>query len=159
MDYSLFFTYLAACFAAAATGAMFQPGEWYRGLSKPWWTPKDWMFPVVWTSLYLCMAYAAMRVAMLAGTEPGVGQALAFWALQIALNTLWTPVFFGLKRIRAGLLVLGLMWVAVAATMVAFWRIDPVAGMLFAPYLLWVSIAGALNASVWMRNPVEARAG
>lgn len=159
MDFSLFFTYLAACGAAAATGAMFQPGDWYRGLNKPWWTPKDWMFPVAWTLLYICMALAAMRVAMLAGTEPAAGQALAFWALQIALNTLWTPVFFGLKRIRAGLVVLGLLWLAVAATLAAFWRIDPVAGMLFAPYLLWVSIAGALNASVWRRNPAEARAG
>lgn len=159
MDFSLFFTYLAACGAAAATGAMFQPGDWYKGLNKPWWTPKDWMFPVAWTILYICMALAAMRVAMLAGSEAAVGQALAFWALQIALNTLWTPVFFGLKRIKAGLVVLGLLWLAVGATLLAFWQIDRVAGMLFAPYLLWVSIAGALNASVWMRNPAEARAG
>ncbi|NEX44700.1 tryptophan-rich sensory protein TspO [Pseudotabrizicola algicola] len=159
MDFSLFFTYLAACGAAAATGAMFQPGDWYKALDKPWWTPKDWMFPVAWTTLYICMSLAAMRIAMQAGAEPGVGQALGFWALQIALNTLWTPVFFGLKRMKAGLVVLSLLWLAVAATLVAFWRIDPVAGMLFAPYLLWVSIAGALNASVLRRNPAAARAG
>ena len=159
MDFALFFTYLAACGAAAATGAMFQPGDWYKGLSKPWWTPKDWMFPVAWTVLYLSMAIAAMRVAMLAGSDDRVGQALALWALQIALNTLWTPVFFGLRRIRAGMIVLGLLWIAVAATLAAFWQIDPVAGWLFAPYLVWVTIAGALNASVWMRNPVAVRAG
>ena len=64
-----------------------------------------------------------------------------------------------MKRIKAGLVVLGLLWLAVGATLLAFWQIDRVAGMLFAPYLLWVSIAGALNASVWRRNPVEARAG
>ncbi|MFN4155176.1 MAG: tryptophan-rich sensory protein TspO [Paracoccaceae bacterium] len=158
MDFALFFTFLAACGAAAATGAMFKPGDWYKGLSKPWWTPKDWMFPVAWTVLYLCMAFAAMRVAMLAGSDPRVGQALALWALQIALNTLWTPVFFGLRRIRAGLVVLCLLWLAVAATLAAFWRIDPVAGWLFAPYLLWVTIAGALNGSVWRRNPAAAAA-
>lgn len=159
MDFTLFFTFLAGCGAAAATGAMFQPGDWYRGLSKPWWTPKDWMFPVAWTILYLCIALAAMRVAMQAGFDPLVGQGLALWAVQIALNTLWTPVFFGLRRIRAGLVVLGLLWLAVAATMLVFWQIDPLAGWLFAPYLLWVTIAGALNASVWMRNPAAASAG
>ena len=157
MDFALFFTYLAACGAAAATGAMFQPGDWYKGLSKPWWTPKDWMFPVAWTILYISMCVAAMRVAMLAGDDARTGQALAFWALQIALNTLWTPVFFGLRRLRAGLVVIGLLWGAVAATTVLFWQIDPVAGGLFAPYLLWVTIAGALNASVVLRNPEVAR--
>lgn len=153
MDFALFFTFLAACGAAAATGAMFQPGDWYKGLSKPWWTPKDWMFPVAWTLLYLGMAFAAMRVAMGAGSDPRVGQALALWAVQIALNTLWTPVFFGLRRLLAGLVVLCLLWVAVAATLVAFWQIDALAGWVLAPYLLWVTIAGALNASVYRRNP------
>ncbi len=153
MDYALFFTYLAACGAAAATGAMIQPGEWYRSLSKPSWTPPDWVFPVAWTFLYLAMSYAASRVAALAGTTPGTGQALAFWSVQIALNTLWTPVFFGLKRMKAGLVVVGLLWLAVAATMIAFFRIDWIAGALMAPYLVWVTIATALNRAVLVRNP------
>lgn len=153
MDYALFFTYLAACGAAAATGAMIQPGEWYRSLSKPTWTPPDWVFPVAWTFLYLAMSYAAARVAALSGTTPGTGQALAFWSVQIALNTLWTPVFFGLKRMKAGLVVIGLLWLAVAATLVAFLRLDLLAGLLMVPYLIWVSIAAALNRAVLMRNP------
>jgi translocator protein len=153
MDYSLFFTYLAACGAAAATGAMFQPGEWYRGLAKPSWTPPDWVFPVAWTFLYLTMSYAAARIAGLAGTTAATGQALAFWSLQIALNTLWTPIFFGLRNMRAGLVVIILLWLAVAATMIAFFRIDWFAGLLIAPYLLWVSIAAALNRAVLKLNP------
>ncbi|NGQ91646.1 tryptophan-rich sensory protein [Rhodobacter sp. HX-7-19] len=149
MDYfTLFLTYLAACGAAAATGAMFQPGEWYRGLAKPRWTPPDWLFPVAWTVLYLAMSAAAARVAML----PDTGQALALWSVQIALNTLWTPVFFGLRRIGAGLVIIFLLWLAVAATMVAFWQHDAIAGALFAPYLAWVTVAGMLNRSVWHRN-------
>jgi tryptophan-rich sensory protein len=156
MDFALFFTYLAACGAAAATGAMFQPGEWYRGLQKPRWTPKDWMFPLAWMVLYIAMSWAAMRVALLAGSDPRSGQALALWSVQIALNTLWTPVFFGLRRIGAGLVIIGLLWLAVAATMVAFWQIDRVAGLLFVPYLLWVTIAAALNRSVYWRNPISA---
>jgi translocator protein len=148
MDFGLFLTYLAACGAAAATGAMFQPGEWYRHLNKPSWTPPNWLFPVAWTTLYLCMSLAAMRVALLADT----GQALAFWSVQIAFNTLWTPVFFGLRRMGAGLVVLCGLWCAVAATMMAFWGHDWIAGALMAPYLLWVTVAGALNASVWRLN-------
>ncbi|MCZ8153543.1 MAG: tryptophan-rich sensory protein [Rhodobacteraceae bacterium] len=149
MEYfTLFLTYLAACGAAAATGAMFQPGEWYRGLAKPRWTPPDWLFPVAWTVLYLSMSAAAARVAML----PDTGQALALWSVQIALNTLWTPVFFGLRRIGAGLVIIFLLWLAVAATMVAFWQHDAIAGALFVPYLVWVTVAGMLNRSVWYRN-------
>ena len=148
MDYALFGTYLAACGAAAATGAMFGPSEWYDSLKKPSWTPPNWLFPVAWTTLYLCMSLAAMRVALL----PGTGQALAFWSLQIALNTLWTPVFFGLRRLGAGMVIIVLLWLAVAATMLAFWGHDWVAGLLFAPYLLWVTIASALNYSVWSLN-------
>lgn len=149
MDYGLFFTFLAACGAAAATGALFQPGAWYDGLQKPSWTPRSWVFPVVWTTLYLLMAFAAARVALL----PDNGQAMAFWALQIALNTLWTPVFFGLHRMRAGFVVIVFLWLAVAATAYSFLQIDLLAGLALLPYLLWVSIASALNFTVWRMNP------
>ena len=145
--------FLLACGPAAATGAMFAPGAWYRALAKPRWTPPNWVFPVTWTALYLAMSLAAARVAGQAGHEPGVGLALAFWAVQIGLNTLWTPVFFGLRRMRAGLIVIGCLWAAVAVTLVVFARIDPVAGLLFLPYLVWVSVAAALNAAVLRLNP------
>lgn len=149
MDWAVLATFTAACGAAAATGAMFKPAEWYMALNKPWWTPPGWLFPIAWTTLYICMAIAAARVASL----PGNGQALAFWALQIALNTLWTPVFFGLHRLRAAMVVMVCLWLAVAATTLTFLAVDTVAGLLFLPYLLWVSIAGALNFSVMRLNP------
>ncbi len=149
MDWPLFLTFLAACGAAGATGSMFEPGNWYRDLDKPVWTPPGIVFPIVWITLYVAMAYAAMRIGLLDNSQ----QALAFWAAQIAFNTLWSPVFFGLKRMRAALVIVGFMWVFVAATMGSFWALDPIAGMLFAPYLLWVTIAGALNFSVMQRNP------
>jgi benzodiazapine receptor len=149
MDWGLFLTFLAACGGAAATGAMFQPGAWYDALQKPSWTPPNWLFPVAWTTLYLLMSLSAMRVAQL----PDAGQALAFWAMQIAFNTLWTPVFFGLRRMRAALVVMVFLWVSVAATTVTFWQVDWLAGLMFLPYLVWVSVAGALNFSVWRLNP------
>lgn len=153
MDWGLFLTFLAACGAAAATGAMFEPGAWYLRLRKPVWTPPGWMFPLVWTVLYIAMAVAAARVAVL----PGSGQALAFWGAQIAFNTLWTPVFFGLHRMGAALVVMAGLWLFVALTTASFWMLDPVAGMLFAPYLLWVTIAAALNLTVWRMNPAPPR--
>lgn len=149
MDWTLFAIFLAACFAAGSTGALFEPGEWYKRLSKPTWTPPNWAFPVAWSTLYLCIAAAAARVAPLEGSQ----YAMAFFALQIALNTLWTPVFFGLKRMGAGMAVLVALWIAVAATLGTFWTLDWIAGLLFVPYLLWVTIAGALNYSVWRLNP------
>ena len=96
------------------------------------------VFPIVWLSLYVAMSYAAMRVAQVDGSQ----QALAFWAMQIAFNTLWSPVFFGLRRMRAAMVILSCLWVAVALTLVSFYLLDPLAGYLIAPYLLWVTIAG-----------------
>jgi tryptophan-rich sensory protein len=152
MDWGLFAIFLAACGAAAATGAMFQPGDWYKSLSKPGWTPPDWLFPIAWTILYISSAVAAARV----GTIPGSQYALAFWALQIALNTLWSPVFFGLNRMRAAMVIVVFLWLAVCATMIAFFQLDTLAGALFVPYLLWVTVASALNASIVQRNPAPA---
>ena len=152
MFMSHFIVFLLACGPAAATGAMFPPGEWYRGLKKPGWTPPNWLFPVAWATLYLSMSAAGARVAGMAGQDAGVGLALAFWAVQIGLNTLWTPVFFGLRRMGAGLVVVLLLWLAVAVTLVLFWQVDWLAGLLFLPYLGWVTLASALNASVWRLN-------
>lgn len=149
MDWSLFFIFLAGCGAAAATGAMFEPGEWYEGLEKPSWTPPKWVFPVAWTLLYVVIAIAASRVAPLSGSA----YAMAFFALQLALNTLWTPVFFGLHRMGAGMIIILLLWAAVACTMFAFFALDWLAGVLFVPYLIWVTIASALNWSVRRLNP------
>ncbi|MDD9922549.1 MAG: tryptophan-rich sensory protein [Boseongicola sp.] len=148
MDFGLFAIFFAACCAAAATGAMFDPGEWYENLEKPSWTPPKWLFPVAWTILYIAMAVAAARIAVLEGS----GYALAFFALQIALNTLWTPVFFGLHRMGAGMVIILCLWAAVAATMVAFFQLDLIAGLLFVPYLVWVTVASALNYSVMRLN-------
>lgn len=148
MDWLLFLIFLTGCGAAATTGAMFEPGDWYESLEKPSWTPPKWLFPVAWTTLYLCMSWAATRVALLDGN----GYAMALYATQLAFNTLWTPVFFGRRDMKGGMIVIVFLWLAVAATMIAFFRLDGLAGTLFVPYLAWVSVASALNWSVWRRN-------
>jgi tryptophan-rich sensory protein len=104
---------------------------------------------VAWTTLYLLMSAAAARAAVVEGAAFG----LAFWAVQIAFNTLWTPVFFGLRRMRAALVIIGFLWLSVAATTLAFFQLDFWAGLMFLPYLAWVTVAGALNLAVVRLNP------
>lgn len=149
MFWVLFAVFLGACLAAGSTGALFPPGAWYRTLDKPRWTPPDWLFPVAWGTLYLLIAASAARVAMM----PGAGLAMAAFSLQIALNGLWTPVFFGLRRIKGAMLVLAGLWLSVAMTLLLFWQLDWIAGLMFLPYLAWVTVAGALNFSILRRNP------
>ncbi len=153
MFWLLFSVFLVACLGAGMTGGLFPPGPWYRGLNKPWFTPPDWVFPVTWMVLYVCMAVAGARAAL----ADNNGLAMAFWALQIAFNGMWTPVFFGLKNIRMGMLVVGFLWLTVFAGMLALWQVDWIAGALFIPYLIWVTIAASLNAGVWWLNPDVAR--
>ena len=149
MDLILFAFFLAACFAAGATGAMFPPGAWYERLEKPSWVPPNWLFPVAWTTIYLLMSFAGARVAPLDGSQ----WAMAFWALQIALNTLWTPVFFGLRHFRASLIVMGCLWLAVLGCLLTHWALDTWAGIAFLPYIAWVTVASALNLAVVRLNP------
>lgn len=153
MFWFLFCLFLVACVGAGMTGGLFPPGPWYRSLEKPWFTPPNWVFPVTWTVLYVCIAVAGARVAMAENN----GIAMAFWALQIAFNGLWTPVFFGLKNIRMGMVVVSILWVIVLSGIIAMWPVDQIAALLFVPYLIWVTIAASLNAGVWMKNPDVAR--
>ena len=149
MFWLFFGIFLSACAAAAATGALFETGAWYRSLNKPSWNPPDWVFPLAWTSIYLCISVAGARVAL--GDNNVL--ALSLFALQFPINTLWTPVFFGLRRMGAAFVIVIAMWIAVAASTVAFFAVDLWAGMLMVPYLAWVTIASALNWSIWRLNP------
>lgn len=151
MDPVIFAVLLAACFAAGATGAMFPTGPWYKRLAKPSWVPPNWMFPVAWTSIYLLIALGGARAATFEGSQ----YAMAFWAMQIAFNTLWTPIFFGLRRLKGSLPVMAGLWVAVAGATITHFQVDFWAGLAFVPYLAWVTVASALNLSVARLNPDE----
>jgi len=142
--------FLAACFSAAAGGIIFSPGQWYRELRKPVWTPPARVFPIAWTLLYILIAVAAWWVAL----SPSflAMPALGLWSWQIVLNALWSPVFFGARRPGAGLVVIAVLWLAVVLTTCTFWRADLLAGILMLPYLAWVSFAAALNFAIWRLN-------
>ncbi len=124
----------------------------YGQLDKARWAPPPWLFGPAWAVLYVLMAVAAWRIWRTFGFTGATGE-LTLYAVQLVLNAAWS-VFFFVKR--SGLLStieVSLLLSSVIATMVAFWRRDPVAGMLFVPYVLWVSFATALTVSVWRRNP------
>ena len=144
--------FLAGAFVAASSGAIFKPGPWYDGLAKPSWVPPKWAFPVVWSALYVMMSVAAWRVWLAVGFKAAEG-AFAIYALQLVVNAGWSAVFFGLKRMDWGMVELVALWLSVAATIWVFAPFDTIAAWLLAPYLLWVTIAGALNLAMLRLNP------
>jgi len=148
MDIYLFAIFMLACCAAGATGALFGPGAWYKSLDKPWFTPPDWVFPVAWTSIYLLISFAGARLAVIDGN----GYAMAFWAAQAALSTLWTPMFFGLRRLKGSLAVMAPLWLSVLGCTLTAFALDTAAGLAFVPYLAWVTVAAALNVQMWRLN-------
>lgn len=143
-----FYIFLLACGAAASTGFFFKPGPWYETLLKPSFTPPNWVFPLAWLIIYGLTAWAGYRLSLI----PGSQVVLALWAAQVALNTLWTPVFFGAQRILASLVILALLWLVVAAMVILAVRLDLIAGLILMPYLLWLCVAGALNFFIWRNN-------
>jgi tryptophan-rich sensory protein len=139
------------CFGAAAIGSQFMPGEWYAGVAKPSWNPPNWIFGPVWSLLYTLMAVAAWRVWRKAGFR-GAGQAMAAFGIQLVLNAAWSWLFFGLHRMDLAFVEILALWVAILATVIAFYRIDRTAAWLMAPYLAWVTFASVLNFTLWRMN-------
>ncbi len=139
---------LAVGFVAGQVTAPNIPG-WYAGLAKPSFNPPNGIFAPVWTILYLAMAVAGWRVWRKIGWR---NAALLLWAVQLVLNFCWSILFFGAHAILPALVDLCLLWLMILATLIAFWRIDRLAGILFVPYLAWVSFAGVLNAAILTLN-------
>ena len=146
--------WLAISFAAAAVGgfASANAGGFYRELIRPGWAPPSWLFAPTWSLLYLLMGIAAWLV----WREDGFRRAwaaLSLFLIQLAANALWTWLFFvwHLGAFAFGEILI--LWVLILCTVVAFWRVRPIAGALLLPYLAWVTFASALTYSVWKRNP------
>lgn len=128
--------------------------KWYPTLKKPSWTPPNWLFGPVWTALYTMMGVASYRVWKQGGFEKQ-GIPLALYAVQLALNFSWSPLFFGAKKIGLALANITALGVAVGITSHAFYAVDPLASKLLWPYLFWVSYATALNAYIYLNNPPQ----
>jgi translocator protein len=142
---------LVTCFAVAGLGSLATTPNiptWYATLNKPTWTPPNWAFGPVWTVLYGMMAVAVWLVWRKAGWN----MAVTIFAVQLALNLAWSFIFFGFHQPGLAFLEIVMLWLAIAATVLMFFQVSPVAASLLIPYLLWVSYAAALNFAIWRLN-------
>jgi len=146
--------FIVVCFTAAAIGALFTNtslNTWYPQLRRPEWTPPNWILGPVWTSLYVMMAVSAWLVWRSA-SWPQTGAALALFGVQLVLNSLWSVIFFGLRRIGPAFGEILVLWMTTVATAVAFLPISLLAAWLLIPYLVWVAFASYLNFRIWQMN-------
>jgi tryptophan-rich sensory protein len=146
--------WLLVSFAASAVGAIasIEAQSFYGQLVQPAWAPPPWLFGPVWTVLYALMAIAAWLVWRSGGFRAH-RNALALFLVQLALNALWSWIFFSWQRGLLAFAEILLLWALIAATLVSFWRVRALAGSLLIPYLVWVSFAAALNFALWQLNP------
>lgn len=146
--------FVVACFVAAGIGGWVTAPNipnWYADLAKPSWNPPNWVFGPVWTALYLGMAVAGWSVWRQGGWA-GAARPLGMFGAQLALNVLWSCLFFGLHRPDLAFVEVLTLWALILATTVLFWRRSVTAGVLFVPYLAWVTFASVLNFAVWRLN-------
>jgi tryptophan-rich sensory protein len=144
--------------SAGALGALFSPAfspsaaQWYAALARPGWLPAQNAFALLWAASYVLMAIAAW-IIWRERYHRGRNAGIAAFGIQLLLNALWAPVFFGLKNIDAGLFDIVALWLAVGWTMREFARVKAAAAIILVPYFLWVTFAAALNLAVWRLNP------
>jgi tryptophan-rich sensory protein len=131
----------------ALSGIHFRPGPWYEMLSKPVWTPPNWVFPLVWSLLYIMIAIVGG--ILLKGHDR---LALRLWLTQLIMNALWSWLFFGLHRTGWALLDLLAMTGCIVVLMVLSLKRERIVAMLLGPYLLWVLYALSLNAGIFWLN-------
>lgn len=141
---------IAICELAGVIGSLFTAPSiptWYASLSKPQFSPPNWVFGPVWVTLYAMMGVAAYLIYRSEDRGP-----LRIFAAQLALNVLWSAVFFGLHSISGALLVIALLWAAIAWTILSFLKASRNAAYLLIPYILWTSFAAVLNYYLWILN-------
>jgi tryptophan-rich sensory protein len=125
--------------------------DWYTGLAKPWFTPPNWIFGPVWTVLYTIMTIAFFRILR---QPEGRNNRLVITAfmVQIFLNAAWSIGFFGARSPILGAIIIFPLWISIFFTMVLFWSRDRISGLIFIPYLTWVSFAALLNFAIWWKS-------
>lgn len=142
--------YLAIPLAVGGLAALLSGGmSGYSQLNQPPLSPPGWVFPVVWSILYLTMGYASYRASEAEGDS---SSALLFYGLQLFVNFLWPIVFFRFEAYLAAFILLLVLWVLIVITLWKFDKLDDIAGSLLLPYLLWVTFAGYLNLGVYLLN-------
>ncbi|MGO9387601.1 MAG: TspO/MBR family protein [Methanobacterium sp.] len=143
-------------FLAGAVGTVStlpQITSWYAALTKPSWTPPNWAFGPIWSTLYILMGIALFLVWREGLNRKNVRIAVLIFAAQLIINVLWSLIFFGTHNIFGGLILIIILIAAILVNIIVFYRISKPAGLILIPYLVWVCIAGYLNYSVYILNP------
>ncbi|MCX6705274.1 MAG: tryptophan-rich sensory protein, partial [Candidatus Woesebacteria bacterium] len=146
---------IGVCFLAGGIGTLFTVSAiptWYAFLNKPAFSPPNWLFGPAWTTLYTLMGISLAMVWRKGLKTRKVRDAIYLFGVQLALNAIWSPVFFGAKNLFLALIVIVFMWVFILKTILAFGKINKTASYLLYPYIAWVSFATILNFSVWILN-------
>ena len=146
--------FIILCLAVSSVGGAITATSvdtWYQTLEKPSFNPPDWVFAPVWTALYILMVLAAWRIWRFRSIANTV-KALSIFGVQLGLNLSWSILFFGLQRIDLALIEIFILLAIIVLNAILFWRIDRLAGLIFVPYVLWVTFATILNASIWLLN-------
>lgn len=148
--------FILLCEAVGIAGSFFTVSaipDWYSVLAKPDFAPPNWIFGPVWTTLYAMMGGAAYLVwKRLSVQKKAVERGLKLFWIQLSLNALWSPIFFGANDLALSVAVIVLLWLSIVGTMVLFARVSKIAVWLLVPYLAWVSFATYLNYSIWQLN-------
>jgi tryptophan-rich sensory protein len=147
--------WLVVCYGVSAVGGLVTEHAvetWYQTLAKPGVNPPDWVFGPVWTVLYGLMAVAAWLV-WASADNVARRRGIVWFCAQLAVNLMWSFVFFGARMLGLAVVDIALLWALIAVTMVFFFKVSRAAGWLMVPYLGWVTFAGYLNWAVWMMNP------
>jgi len=146
--------WLVLAFVTATIGAIasVEAAPFYAQLVRPGWAPPGWVFGPVWTALYVMMGVAAWLVWRRGGFA-GASMALGLFCSQLAVNALWSWLFFAWHLGAMALVDVLLLWGLVVATVISFWTVSRLAGILLLPYLAWVSFASVLSYTVWQMNP------
>jgi tryptophan-rich sensory protein len=146
---------ILVCQLAGVIGGLFTASSvdtWYATLTKPAFNPPNWLFSPVWITLYVLLGVSLFLVWRQGLQTEGVQIALIVFGLQLALNTLWSLLFFGLKMPLFAFVEIVILWCLILITLLKFKKISRLAGLLLVPYLLWVSFAAALNFFLWYLN-------
>jgi tryptophan-rich sensory protein len=149
--------FLVLALGAGGVGVVFSPrlsapaAHWYASLGKPVWLPPQNWFGPIWIGLYVLMAIAAW-IIWRERYHRGRAAALTAFCVQLLLNALWAPMFFGLRSVGAGLFCIVALWLAVGWTIREFARVKIAAALILVPYFLWIIFAAAINLAVWKLN-------
>jgi len=146
---------IGICQIAGFIGSIFttpQIPTWYASLKKPIFNPPNWIFGPVWITLFVLMGISLFLVWRQGTAASHVRTGLTLFAVQLALNVLWSVAFFGLKSPLGGLVIIVTLWIAILATIIQFYRVSEIASMLLIPYILWVSFAAILNFMLFRLN-------